>query len=239
MDQDLSGIRQQAENDLVLSFLAVRRAIGLLGLFLPLALIAYGILSGEGIRGSLSSYYYSPMREIFVGTLCAQAVFLWSYEGYRTVEANWLTDRNLSRAAALGAAGIALWPTIPEAGAPEVVCTLTQCLLGLQLTRFVHFAAALMFFGAMAVTFLCLFTRGDEGEPLKRGANRIYRICGWTIIAALLLIGLVQFTPLGAAIATWSPVFWLEVLASAAIAASWSVKGRSLQPLVQMMVPQR
>ncbi|AUH65810.1 DUF998 domain-containing protein [Paracoccus zhejiangensis] len=233
MDQDLSGIRQRAENDLVLSFLAVRRAIGLLGLFLPLALIAYGILSGEGIRGSLSSYYYSPMREIFVGTLCAQAVFLWSYEGYRPVEANWLTDRNLSRAAALGAAGIALWPTIPEPGAPEVVCTLTQCVFGLQFTRVVHFAAALLFFGAMAVTFVCLFTRGDDGEPLKRGANRIYRACGWIIIAALLLIGLVQFTPLGSDLESWNPVFWLEVLASAAIATSWSVKGRRLQTVVR------
>lgn len=235
MDQDDSGIRQQAENDLVLSFLAVRRAIGLLGLFLPLALIVYGLLGGEGIRASMSAYYYSPMREIFVGTLCAQAVFLWSYEGYRPVDGDWLSDRNLSRAAALGAAGIALWPTTPEGAVEVASCTLTQCVMGVQGARLVHLAAAALFFGAMALTFLILFTRGDDREPMKQGANRIYRACGWTIIAALALIGLLQFTPLGARLAPWSPVFWLEVLASFAIAASWTVKGRSLQPVVRMI----
>lgn len=237
MDQDSSGDRQQAENDLVLSFLAVRRAIGLLGLFLPLALIAYGLASTEGIRGSLSAYYYSPMREIFVGTLCAQAVFLWSYEGYRPVGGGWLTDRNLSRAAALGAAGIALWPTSPESGAEVASCTLTQCLMGLQGARLVHYAAAALFFGAMALTFIALFTRGDASEPMKQGANRIYRVCGFTIIAALALIGLLQFTALGARFEPWSPVFWLETLASFAIATSWTVKGKSLQPVVRMAVP--
>ena len=39
---DRLGARQRADNDLVLSFLRVRRAIGLLGFFLPAALILWG-----------------------------------------------------------------------------------------------------------------------------------------------------------------------------------------------------
>ena len=61
---ELSGAIQRADNDLVLSFLRVRRAIGLLGFFLPAALIAYGLAFGGGILPSMSDYYYSPMREI-------------------------------------------------------------------------------------------------------------------------------------------------------------------------------
>ena len=34
-----SGAEQRVDNDLVLSFLRVRRAIGLLGFFLPVALV--------------------------------------------------------------------------------------------------------------------------------------------------------------------------------------------------------
>ncbi|NPB31586.1 hypothetical protein G7L58_23860, partial [Shigella sonnei] len=75
--RDQQGAQQRADNDLVLSFLRVRRAIGLLGFFLPAALIVWGIVFGHGILPSISASYYSPMREIFVGTLCANAVFLW------------------------------------------------------------------------------------------------------------------------------------------------------------------
>lgn len=74
MSAEKSGAAQKADNDLVLSFLSVRRAIGCLGYFLPLALIAYGLSLGDGILTSISAYYYTPMREVFVGTLCAIAV---------------------------------------------------------------------------------------------------------------------------------------------------------------------
>ena len=55
MDDD--GGVQKVRNELVLSFLAVRRAIGALGFFLPLALIAYAMLWPEPLRTSISAYY--------------------------------------------------------------------------------------------------------------------------------------------------------------------------------------
>lgn len=234
---------QKADNDLVLSFLSVRRAIGILGFFLPAALIVYGLVSGTGILGSMSAFYYTPMREIFVGTLCAQAVFLWSYEGYRPLAGEVLSDRVMAQVASLGALAIALAPTgpdLPEAAPGETVpagaggaCTLLQCLLGTDLASTVHFIGAAMFFLALAAFCLALFTRGRETSPEKRGSNRIYRLCGTLILLSLGGIGLVSFTPLGAALSGYSPVFWLEVVATLAFATSWLVKGDALRPLVR------
>lgn len=248
MEQDISGVRQKAMNDLVVPFRSVRRSIGTLGLFLPVSLIFYGIASGAGVLDSMSAYFYSPMREIFVGTLCALAVFLWTYEGYRMRPGEWLGDRTVARLASFGAGGTALLPTTPDivvavAGVRIVEnssldCTISQCLLGEPLVSMLHFFAAALFFGAMAVFCLVLFTRGDTSDPNKRALNRVYRLCGWTIVSALALIGVLQFTHLGATFGALRPVFWLEVAASLAIAISWMVKGDAMQPLQRMLARQ-
>ncbi|MCQ0969276.1 hypothetical protein MLD63_02335 (plasmid) [Paracoccus sp. TK19116] len=240
MAEDL-GLREKSTNDLVVSFLAVRRSIGILGLFLPVSLIVYGLFSHDGILDSMSAYYYSPMREIFVGTLCALAVFLWTYEGYRPQPGEWLSDRIVAKVASLGAAGVALLPTAPAPifgaeAAPviedqPVTCTLSQCLLGDVTASVVHFLSAAAFFGAMTVFLLFLFTKGAEDSGEKRAANRIYRACGLVILVALVLIGVLQFTGLREALGILRPVFWLEVAASIAIAVGWMTKGDSMRPL--------
>ena len=247
MSQVKSGPQQQADNELVLSFLSVRRAIGLLGYFLPLVLIVYGLWSPDGILGSISAYYYTPMREVFVGTLCAQAVFLWSYEGYRDPDPALITDRNIARLAAIGVLLVALMPTA-EANAYKaaeaapvtmdrpVDCTLAQCLLGDQTASMIHNLGAFLFFGALAVFCLVLFVKGGTETPEKRARQRIYRICGWIIIAAMALMAVVSLGGLTERLAHLRPIFWLEVAASFAFATSWLVKGDSLHPLVQMAV---
>ena len=228
---------QKSDNDLVLSFLAVRRAIGILGFFLPAALILYSLVWGEGILQSMSAFYYSPMRDIFVGTLCAQAVFLWSYEGYRPLSGEILSDANTARAASLGALAIALSPTAPDPAGPAGGCTLAQCVLGDDLASKLHFAGAAIFFLALAVFCLVLFVRGSETTAEKRGSNRIYRLCGLLILLALAGIGAITWTPLGPAVEGWDAVFWLEVVATLAFATSWLVKGDALRPLVAMAAP--
>ena len=192
LDGDPGGRVERAENDLVLSFLRVRRAIGLLGYFLPPALLAYSLIWGDGLLPSISAYYYSPMREVFVGTLSAIAVFLWSYEGYRPRPGEWLSDLMAGRAASLGALAVALIPTAP--GQP-VACTLSQCVLGFSAASTLHWLGAALFFGALALFCLVLFVRGAHPDPEKTASNRIYRACGWIILAALALIGLILLSP--------------------------------------------
>ncbi|MBA4491065.1 hypothetical protein [Paracoccus sp. S1E-3] len=246
MDQVKSGQQQKADNDLVLSFLSVRRAIGALGFFLPLALLAYGLLWSAEILPSISAYYYSPMREVLVGSLCAQAVFLWSYEGYRPPIPEIITDRRVARIAALGALGVALSPTLPVAGpvittdraaaCRDIPITLIQCLLGDVRAAWIHDLSAFLFFGALAVFCLVLFVKGSTESAEKRARHRIYRICGWTIVASLIAMGALIATGLDRVLMRWEPIFWLEVLASFAFATSWTVKGEAMQPLVAMAI---
>lgn len=240
--RDPRGIRQKAENDLVLSFLAVRRAIGALGFFLPVALLVYGLSSPEGIFRSMSAAYYSPMREVFVGTLCAQAVFLWSYEGFRPNAGEIISDRLTARVAALGALAIALAPTGPEglmppgyAFDPAADCTLLQCRLGIPLTDKLHLIAAAVYFIALAVYCLVLFRRGEVDSPEKAASNRIYLICGWLIVIAIGAIGVLFATGWDETLLPLRPIFWLEFVATFAFSTGWMVKGDGLRPLVRSM----
>lgn len=231
-----TGQQQKADNDLVLSFLAVRRAIGALGYFLPVALLVYGLFSPSGLLTSMSASYYSPMRDVFVGTLCAQAVFLWSYEGFRLHEGEWISDKVTARVAAAAVALIALAPTTPGATMTDTpACTLLQCLLGQGPAAIVHLLAAGIFFAALAVFCLVLFVRGQADIPEKRASNRIYRTCGWLIVISIATIGILVAAGLDVRLAALRPVFWLEVLATCAFATSWAVKGDSLRPLVRMV----
>lgn len=253
--------RQKQHNELVLSFLAVRRCIGALGFFLPLALIVYALFSGEGLRLSISGYYYSPMREVFVGTLLAQAVFLWSYEGYRE-RRRLITDQRVARIAAGAIALVALSPTYPhdaasKIAAPEAAAiapasgtvqqclvdqsasvpahNLLQCLLGPDLGPRLHLIAAGVFFAALAVYCLVLFVRGPATTREEAAEHCIYRRCGWIIIASITLIGLLVWTGLETRIGMLRPIFWLETVACFAFATSWAIKGQTLRPVVRMV----
>ncbi|MDO5705802.1 MAG: hypothetical protein Q4G49_12135, partial [Paracoccus sp. (in: a-proteobacteria)] len=110
--------RQEAQNDLVLSFMAVRRAVGLLGFFLPLALLGWSVMQRQPILPTISDYYYSPAGVVFTGTLCAIAVFLWSYEGFRRLRDEFFSDLVVARIASVGALGTAMFPTVPDFAAP-------------------------------------------------------------------------------------------------------------------------
>ena len=232
------GITQKSHNDLVLSFLAVRRAIGALGFFLPFALIIYGIAAAD-IPGSISAAYYTPMREVFVGAMIAQAVFLYSYEGFRPEAGDMISDRATAQVAAICAALVALAPTAPEnalSADPGLLlqqCTLLQCVMGAQAASLLHILAAFGFFAALAVYCLILFVKGEVDGQEKQASNRIYRICGWLIIASIGLAGLIIVTGADEYLAALNPVFWLETIACFAFATSWAVKGDAMRPLVR------
>lgn len=231
IQDDLRGAVERADNDLVLSFLRVRRAIGILGFFLPTALVLWSVVFGQGLRPSISAYYYSPMREVFVGTLCAIAVFLWSYEGYRPRPGEWLSDLMAARAASLGALAVALVPTAPDG---PTACTLSQCVIGFSRASLLHWLGAALFFGALALFCLVLFVRGGRSAE-KQACNRIYRTCGWIIVAAMALMALVLLSPdpVKARLVPLRPVFWLETVATFAFATSWMIKGDAMHPVVR------
>ena len=93
---------------LVLSYLGLRKAIGIIGISLPFVLaIGKIIFDDPGIQPSISDYYYTIMGDVFVGSLCAMGVFLLSYRGYDK------QDNIAGNLACVFAIGVALFPTTP------------------------------------------------------------------------------------------------------------------------------
>jgi len=226
---------QKDHTALVMSFYAVRQSLGALGLALPVGLLAYGLGSGNGIEPSISEFYYTTMGDVLVGTLAAIGVFLFAYKGYARRSGEWVSDKWVARTAGASAIGVALLPA-----RPPVPCTGTGCLeTGLSRhPEALHYASAVVFFACLAVFSLVLFTRtGDSGQlsARKRRSNKIYRICGWLILAALAaLIALVlagRFAGPAAndLIQRNDLIFWVEALGVWAFGISWLVKGRAMR----------
>jgi hypothetical protein len=201
---------------LVLSCLCVRRGIGFLSLVLPTVLILGNRWwDGGGIRGSISDYYFTVMRDYFVGTMCAMGVLLVSYRYRRQ-------DNYLSNAVAVFAIGVALFPTTARSTNP----TAAQTLVG-----YVHLACATLFFLGMAYFSLFQFTRTEPGlipTAQKRQRNAVCRVCGIAIVACLALVVVTNLVFTNHVRDQVHPVFWLESIAVWAFSVSWLVKGEFL-----------
>jgi len=201
---------------LVLSYLGLRKAVGIIGCTLPFVL-AFGkiLLQGSGIQSSISSYYYTDMGNVFVGSLWAIGVFLMSCRGY-----DW-KDTIAGHLACLFAIGVALFPTTPSTGA-----TSQDELIGT-----IHLSFAALFFLTLAYFSLVLFTKTAPDKtptPRKLQRNTVYRVCGITILACILLIVVVKIPAVKAMLDRISPVFWLESIAVIAFGVSWLTKGETI-----------
>ena len=195
----------------VIAYKQLRTAIGLLAFFLPYLLILGGILvCQESPRPSISDYYYSCVRNIFVGMLCAIGVFMFSYRGYLARE-YWL-----SRLASFTVIVVALCPTTP--GHP----TSAQKFVGA-----IHLLCAAVFFLILAYMSFFLFTRhGRRMTPQKRLRNLIYKVCGLIIFSSVLVIGGVK-AAVGLDHTFHAParyMLFFETVAILAFAISWMVK---------------
>ena len=66
---------------LIRSYLFMRLALGVVGVALPVVLVAIDqfFLADQPIRGSMSAYYHSSSRDVFVGGLVSTGLFLLTY----------------------------------------------------------------------------------------------------------------------------------------------------------------
>jgi len=205
-----------AQNDsLVVSYLDLRKAIGIIGMALPFVLV-FGkfVIQGGGIQSSMSSYYYTVMRDVFVGSLWAIGVFLGAYRGYAKI------DSIAGNLACLFALGTALFPTGPDHA------TAQQIAIGN-----LHGFFALSLFLTLAFFALVLFRKTDYAKsptPQKLKRNIVYTICGYAMLACIVLSILVRFLPGSSSVFNLAPIFWLEALAIFAFGVSWLVKGEAI-----------
>ena len=167
--------RRKDKNELVISYMFLRKTVGWIGTLLPVVLIAGNVIFfTTSLPGSMSGYYYTHMRDVFVGALCALGVFLVAYAGDDEV------DRWITNIAGLGAIGVAFFPTKPpvclaDAGTcpvPEV----RQLSAAQQAAGDIH-----LFFAA--VTFIALglmALRFAKSARAPGGQDRMSRIgMGW------------------------------------------------------------
>lgn len=99
---------QGGDNEMVAAYTYLQRAVAIIAVLLPGSLVVGHRLFGGELLGSISAYYYTHMGNVFVGSLCALAVFFLSYS-HRRVRAFEL-DNLLSRAACVAAVGVAVFP---------------------------------------------------------------------------------------------------------------------------------
>jgi hypothetical protein len=211
-------VQHPTDNTLVFSYLTLRKAIGFLGIGFPFLLyLGERVIFGSGIRSSISSYYYTGMRDVFVGVLFAIGFFLLSYRGYA------LADEIAGVLACIFAVGVALFPTAPDGAATGVA----------ELIGHVHLGFAALFFGTLIYFSLFLFTKTDPSKPPTRRKlqrNRVYRTCAY-VMAACILLTFVYFilpAPIAAFFAMLQPIYWLEAISIVAFGVSWITKGEAI-----------
>lgn len=170
--------------DFTKSYLGIRFIIGMIGLLLPVSLLVIDsvfIDTPVSARGSMSAYYHSGARDLFVGGLVAVGVTLIGYLWWR-----WQTwDFWLSVAAGFGAIGVAMFPTGREGvdasdtscadpvGPSIPACAPIQVRLGEGPVEALHFGFTLLVvvsFAALALVFaLRDFGYGAAAHQISAG----------------------------------------------------------------------
>lgn len=192
--------------------MAVRKVIGLLGTSLPLILAVGGLLIYDTtIQRTVSLYYHTAVRDVFVGMLFAISVGLLTYRGYDWRD-NWFTN-----IASILAIGVALFPTDAD---PDVYSTIGT----------IHLVCAGGFFAVLIYIAGWLFTKSNPTTPAKVLRIRLYKICACVMGGALLLMFGYYLVPDGLRdqLQPYNPVFYLEALAIMAFGFAWLVKGGAL-----------
>lgn len=214
---------QAADNDKV-TFWRIRSAIGFLGVGLPIVLLILPQFNffHTRVQPSISHYYYTNLRELFTGVLCAVGLFLIRYRGHSNPEF-WKNDNLLTNIAGAMAFGVALFPTNPLACQEKIYTLIPYCHPALGTLHYV-FAAA--FFVILALISLKVFTIGQNEDPnipvSLFNENVIYRTCGGLMLLFILLVPVLSY--LKVAYATLG----CEALALFAFGTSWLIKGRAL-----------
>ena len=170
---ELMNQERSPDDNLIISYLTLRKLVGWLGLSLPFVLPAGLLIFFSGkFPGSISGYYYTGMRNVLVGSLCVLGVFLAGYYAYNDELDFWITNL-----AGLFAVCVAFFPTQPAKSSPH------QKDIG-----HIHFVFAALLFTMLAVMAMRFTKTGASREPTlqKKRRNLVYRICAVLIAASML-----------------------------------------------------
>lgn len=206
------------EKACAVSYLTLQKTIGWAGLLMPIAVRGGGLLC-EGIRTteSLSAYYYTGMRDIFVATTVLTGALLACYRSSHAI------DNIVATIAGLAAIGLALFPMDPTYAA-ELLARYPD--LGTERHYSNHGVLGYHLFFAItfaALSFYLVYFRfgvqASDAGPQARRRRQLYKACGAIMLLSYAAIAVLALTVRGASL------FWPETCAVVAFAVAWLVKG--------------
>ena len=215
-----------SDKDLLISYHKLQQTVGWIAFLMPIAvrLIAY-LSQGIFTTNSISAYYYTNTRDVFVGALVAGGIVLAFFRSEHRCDC-WLAI-----VAGLAAIGIALFPMDVATGILHSSATATseseQMLVqalrtGVHGPVGYHFIFVTLFF---VTTFYLVAFRFRANTPpaagdRKKQRNTVYVVCGGLMGLAFVWIGILWLLD------RQGSIFWPETLAVMSFACAWLVKGQ-------------
>ena len=210
------------DDELIISYLTLRKAVGVLGLLMPI-IVRVGARYFEQIPSntSISAYYYTGMRDVFVGTLAAIGVFLFCYRGPDK------QDNILTNIAGACAVAIGLLPTEPEYH-PLILAKFPQLLTDICYRNHGPLGFHIYVVGAffLIISYLTIFRFTKSTQPniteRKKSRNKVYIACGVVMVICIVLIVIIKLRDMT------SSIFWPETVAIVAFGIAWLTKGHAI-----------
>ena len=196
-------------DSLVISYLTLRKMVGLLGISLiPVLVLGSFIFDHTNqIQVSVSAYYHTHMRNALVGIVCGISLFLLSYNGYTKL------DAIASKLAGVFALGIAFLPTSTVDDKSDIISKL-------------HYITSGIFFAILAFMSIFLFTKSSGNmTPEKKKRNKVYRVCGVIMTVCVIGIPIDSIPAIHDRIRSFKPTLILEFFALTSFGISWLTKG--------------
>lgn len=234
----------------LISYKTLRQLIGVLGVLMPF--LCWGVnalfnelgllndprfidtrqtkhyVAGDDLKASVSHFYYATSGPLYVGILVTVAIFLFCYMGYPQNKKEdrfaWLTDRRVATFAACSALGIVIFPT----NSPQIITDNIYIFATSPFIGRLHLIFSTLFFISMAIMSMINFRRLPNRKLLINSEGVLYLICGWGIVACIILLGIYGLSPNGNSWLWGRFVYIMEVLMLLFFGVAWLVKGHSI-----------
>lgn len=214
----------EQKDNLIISYITLRRLIGIMGILLPfICIIGAMAVCGYPVQDSISYYYYTNMRDFFIGLMACISMFLITYNGYTR------TDSLVTTSSGIAGLCVAVFPCMCRSGAPMLIGIFQ---LDPVVSEIIHVSSAGVFFVLLAVNSIFLFTKSshspEEFSLNKKIRNAIYVSCGVIILVSLVTL-LVLSLAMGRPWAEEHRItIIIETVMLLAFGTSWLIKGETL-----------
>jgi hypothetical protein len=231
-------------NSLERAYTGIGLAAGFAGLILPPAMVLGWLVWDSSVETSLSKYYHTGMRDVFVGILFIAGFSLIFYRLWQ-----WGLHNLFSVGAGVGALMLAIFPTRIDASRDDG--TPLQQAIGHDASFNLHIAGTVLFFACIAI--ICLgfaFQERDRPEPKDRAGRppshtpqfwfRFHLAAVIVIVCSclfMLVAGLINEDNVDNGVIIEHATLFGESLAIFAFGASWTAIGSEFRKLITFVPP--